>query len=79
LINLHPLFFRKKYIDQRLSREQQASASTNAPDKSAFTTPEDMILMKAAEKLRSFKSKAGAELLSNQMLVGIPEVDLGIE
>jgi hypothetical protein len=35
--------------------------------------------MKVAEKLSGFKSKANEELLSNQMLVGIPEVDLGIE
>jgi hypothetical protein len=40
---------------------------------------EDQILMKAAEKLSGFKSKLNEELLSNQMLVGIPEVDLGIE
>lgn len=40
---------------------------------------EDEILLRAAEKMRGFSSKKDDELLSNQMLAGIPEVDLGIE
>uniref|UniRef100_A0A914CBA2 Uncharacterized protein n=1 Tax=Acrobeloides nanus TaxID=290746 RepID=A0A914CBA2_9BILA len=39
---------------------------------------EDQILYKAAEKLKGYSSKSNDELLSNQMLVGIPEVDLGL-
>lgn len=35
--------------------------------------------MKAAESVKGYVSKRSEELLSNQMLVGIPEVDLGIE
>lgn len=39
---------------------------------------EDRLLFKAAEKVRSYRSVRNDELLSNQMLAGIPEVDLGI-
>lgn len=39
---------------------------------------EDEILFRAAEKLKKFSSTKNDELLSNQMLVGIPEVDLGL-
>ncbi|VDK60461.1 unnamed protein product [Gongylonema pulchrum] len=35
-------------------------------------------MWKAAEKVRLFRSERNDELLSNQMLAGIPEVDLGI-
>lgn len=74
------MFFRKKYIDQRLNPESASdSLNASAPKKTNPTTVEDTILMKVAEKLSGYKSKANEELLSNQMLVGIPEVDLGIE
>ncbi|KHJ82579.1 hypothetical protein OESDEN_17727 [Oesophagostomum dentatum] len=33
--------------------------------------------MKAAMKLKGFRSEASNELLSEHMLAGIPEVDLG--
>lgn len=55
------------------------SFDVSTSNKSKPITIEDMILMKAAEKLRGYKSQANEELMSNQMLVGIPEVDLGIE
>lgn len=40
---------------------------------------EDSLMWKAAEKVRLFRSERNDELLSNQMLAGIPEVDLGIK
>ncbi|VDM97111.1 unnamed protein product [Thelazia callipaeda] len=39
---------------------------------------DDILMWKAAEKVRLFRSERNDELLSNQMLAGIPEVDLGI-
>jgi len=68
----------RKYIDQRLNRETEP-LDIQFPTNSQLTTTEDMILMKVADQLRGFQSKANEELLSNQMLVGIPEVDLGID
>jgi hypothetical protein len=38
-----------------------------------FTTIEDEILYRADEKIKKYSRKANDELLSNQMLVGIPE------
>ena len=37
------------------------------------------VLMKAASKLNKYRSGEGGELLSEHMLAGIPEVDLGIK
>jgi hypothetical protein len=71
--------FRRKFIDQRLNRESDSLDASAQQKKDKPTTVEDEILMKVAEKLSGFKSKVDEELLSNQMLVGIPEVDLGIE
>ncbi|KAI6177989.1 hypothetical protein M3Y98_00452300 [Aphelenchoides besseyi] len=66
----------KKFIDERLNQKKFSDANEK---KAEFEAAEDVILFRAAEKLRGFKSKATEELLSNQMLVGIPEVDLGID
>jgi len=43
-----------------------------------FTSPEEQLMQLAADKLKRFKSKSCAEMLSSTMLSGIPEVDLGI-
>ncbi|VDP03010.1 unnamed protein product, partial [Heligmosomoides polygyrus] len=64
----------RKFIDQGLrgdegsSSEQQQSTAMDESD----------VLMRAASKLKGFRSEASNELLSEHMLAGIPEVDLGI-
>ncbi|KAI6183079.1 hypothetical protein M3Y97_00449700 [Aphelenchoides bicaudatus] len=70
----------KKFIDQRLNFESAGNSIDASNQKKANpATVEDEILMKVAEKLSGYKSKTNDELMSNQMLVGIPEVDLGID
>uniref|UniRef100_A0A8R1TNA0 Uncharacterized protein n=1 Tax=Onchocerca volvulus TaxID=6282 RepID=A0A8R1TNA0_ONCVO len=58
----------KKYVQAEL-RKRKASK---------IPSMEDTLMWKAAEKVRLFRSERNDELLSNQMLAGIPEVDLGI-
>ena len=70
--------FRKKYVEERLNKP--GDPSTSAPESKRFKAEslEDEILFRAAEKIKQFTSTKNDELLSNQMLVGIPEVDLGL-
>merc|ERR1719402_875518 len=46
---------------------------------SQYLTPEDAALMALPEHLRKSTFKKDQQMLSAQMLTGIPEVDLGIE
>lgn len=73
-----------KYIDEKLREHKQAAASKRPSDESAdnsskFMSPEEAALMALPEHLRKSSSMRSEEMLSNQMLSGIPEVDLGIE
>ncbi|KAI1713879.1 hepatocellular carcinoma-associated antigen 59 domain-containing protein [Ditylenchus destructor] len=59
----------RKYIDLKLKRKEVVPSNV-----------ENSILLRAAGKMKGYtSSKSNEELLSNQMLVGIPEVDLGID
>uniref|UniRef100_A0A914YL61 Hepatocellular carcinoma-associated antigen 59 n=1 Tax=Panagrolaimus superbus TaxID=310955 RepID=A0A914YL61_9BILA len=66
----------KKYIAQRLNKNEDSAD----PEIKKYKPQnlEDEILFRAAEEIKQFTSKTNDELLSNQMLVGIPEVDLGL-
>ena len=44
-----------------------------------YLTPEEIAFSSVPEYLRMKSSVQSEEMLSNQMLSGIPEVDLGIE
>lgn len=79
-LNVIQLSFRKKYVEERLGKNPDDDPSTSAPEVKRFRADnlEDEILFRAADKLKEFTSKKNDELLSNQMLVGIPEVDLGL-
>jgi len=75
-----------KYIESKLDEYKRAHStrkSTDAEegtDKIKFLSPEDAALLAIPEHLRkSTGSNKSEEMLSNQMLSGIPEVDLGIE
>ncbi|KAH7721980.1 Hepatocellular carcinoma-associated antigen 59 family protein [Aphelenchoides avenae] len=72
----------RKYIDARLNGQSSSATDddgASAAKKFKPTNAEDLILLKAAEKLKGYSSKRNDELLSNEMLNGIPEVDLGID
>ncbi|CAL8113139.1 unnamed protein product [Orchesella dallaii] len=75
-----------KYIEEKLQQHKQATATkkqTSEDDEEVinpkFLSPEDAALLSLPEHLRKSSSKGNEEMLSNQMLSGIPEVDLGIE
>ncbi|EFO17373.2 hypothetical protein LOAG_11128 [Loa loa] len=69
----------KKYVQAEL-RKRKAVQDLEDGDATTSKVPsmEDSLMWKAAEKVRLFRSERNDELLSNQMLAGIPEVDLGI-
>jgi hypothetical protein len=69
----------KKYIEKRLKRSKDTTEDAETSKKFKPVSGEDAILIQAAEKLKGYTSKSNDELLSNQMLLGIPEVDLGIK
>ncbi|KAK6033077.1 hepatocellular carcinoma-associated antigen 59 [Ostertagia ostertagi] len=63
----------RKFIDQGLRGE-----GTSAEKQHNTPIDESDVLMRAASKLKGYRSEASNELLSEHMLAGIPEVDLGI-
>lgn len=72
-----------KYIEEQLSKrkskntgEQEAELNK---DKTTYCSPEEAALQAVPEHLRQSSAHRSEEMLSNQMLSGIPEVDLGIE
>ncbi|EDV95904.1 GH15962 [Drosophila grimshawi] len=72
-----------KYIEQELQKRKGGGAddsTDNADDGDAhkYLTPEDAALYALPDHLRQSSSHRSEEMLSNQMLNGIPEVDLGI-
>lgn len=71
-----------KYIEQELQK-RKGLAKTNAEneegDPNKYLTPEEAALLALPDHLRHSSSNRSEEMLSNQMLNGIPEVDLGIE
>ncbi|TMW42346.1 hypothetical protein DOY81_012574 [Sarcophaga bullata] len=72
-----------KYIEQELQK-RKGVADSNAENDSGndpqkYLTPEEAALYALPEHLRQSSSHRSEEMLSNQMLNGIPEVDLGIE
>lgn len=72
-----------KYIEQQLSnrkgKETAQSTSETIDNKSKYCTPEEAALHAVPKHLRESSTQRSEEMLSNQMLSGIPEVDLGIE
>uniref|UniRef100_A0A0N5AXJ4 t-SNARE coiled-coil homology domain-containing protein n=1 Tax=Syphacia muris TaxID=451379 RepID=A0A0N5AXJ4_9BILA len=70
---------KRKYVQAEL-RKRKADVDVNDDDtpSNKVQSVEDKLLYKAAEKVRLFRSERNDELLSNQMLAGIPEVDLGV-
>uniref|UniRef100_A0A7E4UQA4 Hepatocellular carcinoma-associated antigen 59 n=1 Tax=Panagrellus redivivus TaxID=6233 RepID=A0A7E4UQA4_PANRE len=68
----------RKYVESRLNKNGSTEDSEVEAKKFKPQNLEDEILYRAADKIKQFQSKSNDELLSNQMLVGIPEVDLGL-
>ncbi|KAH8274999.1 hypothetical protein KR018_008738 [Drosophila ironensis] len=74
-----------KYIEQELHKRKGGAADPSKTgldddgDASKYLTPEDAALYALPDHLRQSSSHRSEEMLSNQMLNGIPEVDLGIQ
>ncbi|XP_059613853.1 splicing factor C9orf78 [Phlebotomus argentipes] len=71
-----------KYIEDQLKkrkgqREEEQDELLDSSGK--YLSPEEAALMALPDHLRHGSSQRSEEMLSNQMLSGIPEVDLGIE
>ncbi|XP_037826261.1 telomere length and silencing protein 1 homolog [Lucilia sericata] len=72
-----------KYIEQELHKRKGLTKSNpeseTGADPQKYLTPEEAALYALPEHLRQSSSHRSEEMLSNQMLNGIPEVDLGID
>ncbi|XP_015598460.1 telomere length and silencing protein 1 homolog [Cephus cinctus] len=72
-----------KYIEEQLSKRKNKSNEENehntSGDKGTYCSPEEAALQAVPEHLRQSSAHRSEEMLSNQMLSGIPEVDLGID
>uniref|UniRef100_A0A8D8BKT0 Uncharacterized protein C9orf78 n=1 Tax=Culex pipiens TaxID=7175 RepID=A0A8D8BKT0_CULPI len=73
-----------KYIEQQLGKkkglDKEPAGDGDAGESSAkYLSPEEAALLSLPAHLSHTSSQRSEEMLSNQMLSGIPEVDLGIE
>ncbi|XP_078041468.1 splicing factor C9orf78 isoform X2 [Augochlora pura] len=72
-----------KYIEEELTKRKSKNEgqTENGPnnEKGSYCSPEEAALQAVPEHLRQSSAHRSEEMLSNQMLSGIPEVDLGIE
>lgn len=69
-----------KYIEDQLQAKAGADGGANdEEDARKYLTPEEAALFSIPEHLRQSSTHRSEEMLSNQMLSGIPEVDLGID
>lgn len=75
--SLHVIVFRMKYIETEL-KKKKGMVEAEEQSKVKVKNPEDL-LYELPENIRVNSAKKTEEMLSNQMLSGIPEVDLGIE
>ncbi|XP_023017863.2 splicing factor C9orf78 [Leptinotarsa decemlineata] len=72
-----------RFIEEELSKrkgKEKLNKNGEVVDKEPkYITPEESALQSVPTHLRESSAKTSEEMLSNQMLSGIPEVDLGIE
>lgn len=72
-----------KFIEEELSKRKgkvdENFESNDSIHKSSYLSPEEAALQAVPDHLRESSTKRSEEMLSNQMLSGIPEVDLGID
>ncbi|XP_058793384.1 splicing factor C9orf78 isoform X2 [Phymastichus coffea] len=72
-----------KYIEENVARRKNKNKIDTEKDESKskplYCSPEEAAFQAVPEHLRQSSSHKSEEMLSNQMLSGIPEVDLGIE
>ncbi|KAK8742707.1 hypothetical protein OTU49_001632 [Cherax quadricarinatus] len=69
----------QKYIEENLAKRKGIQSEENPEEQQRYQTLEEAALHAVPDILRESTSKRSEEMLSNQMLSGIPEVDLGLE
>merc|ERR1712179_719153 len=71
----------RKFIETEMEQLKGSRAEKDEPADSTpqYLSPEDAALLSLPEHLRKSTFKKDQQMLSAQMLSGIPEVDLGIE
>jgi hypothetical protein len=70
-----------KYIEDQMSKRCGGVETTKKDENDAnrYLTPEEAAILALPSHLRESGTKKSEEMLSNQMLNGIPEINLGIE
>ncbi|KAL0829842.1 hypothetical protein ABMA28_003325 [Loxostege sticticalis] len=72
-----------KYIEEQLAKRKEGHNQDRKEydnnDSLKYLSPEEAALLSLPEHLRMSSTHRSEEMLSNQMLSGIPEVDLGID
>ncbi|KRX93716.1 Uncharacterized protein T4E_11665 [Trichinella pseudospiralis] len=67
----------RKYVEEQMLKRK--GIETNNENKTEKIGPADQALQELSDRLKMYQSKTTEDMLSNQMLCGIPEVDLGLE
>lgn len=79
-----------RYIEEQLSKKKgvlkvkkedgnEKETKDESEASRRYCSPEEAALQAVPDHLRTSSTQRSEEMLSNQMLSGIPEVDLGIE
>ncbi|XP_047538888.1 telomere length and silencing protein 1 homolog [Vanessa atalanta] len=72
-----------KYIEEQLAKRKEGNDDNKKDNDDGealkYLAPEEAALLSLPEHLRASAAHRSEEMLSNQMLSGIPEVDLGID
>jgi len=68
----------QKFIETEMEKRSGKRQDSDANEPEQYMPPEEMALLSLPEHLK-IKSKKNEEMLSSQMLSGIPEIDLGID
>lgn len=68
-----------KYIEEQLKKKKGLEVDSKDGESNKYLTPEEAAILALPAHLRESSTKKSEEMLSNQMLNGIPEVDLGID
>ena len=69
----------RKFIEVEMEKRRGKNTNEDDANKIKYLSPEEQALLSLPEHLRKSHGKKNEEMLSSQMLSGIPEVDLGIE
>ena len=69
----------QKFIEKEMTKRRGKRQDSDPNDQEKYLTPEEAALLSLPDHLKKNTSKKNEEMLSSQMLSGIPEIDLGID